>query len=454
MRDYLLTVLVFGALPVCIIRPSIGVLLYSWLSYMNPHRLTWSFAFDLSLVQYAAIATLVGLLVSKESKRVPYNTTVAIWIMLLIWMVITTIFAFHSDDAWQEVARTSKIQLMAFVTMFVMCTKERILCLVWVIVISLAFYGVKGGLFGILTGGEYRVWGPPDSFIADNNSVGLALIMTLPLLNFLRMHVKQKWLSWALIVAMLLTVVAILATHSRGALLGICAMAAFFWVKSSNKIVLGLAIVVVATGAYHAMPESWHTRMQTIQTYQEDGSAMGRITVWRYTVRLANQRLTGSGFRGIESDYGYIRYAPDIYNEVISSHGAFRAGHSIWFGMLGQHGWPGLILFVLLGYSAWRNGSWVIRSSRFRDDLGWCKSLAAMLQVSMIAYAAAGTFLSMEYFDLYYHVLALLILLSLYVRRELEQSASAVDSENERLSSVRDLFGRSAGSARTRDFDR
>jgi probable O-glycosylation ligase (exosortase A-associated) len=419
MRDALVIFVVAVVLPFCITRPSVGVLLYSWISYMNPHRLTWGFAYDAPLAQLAAVATLIGLFVSSESKKMPVNTTVVIWVLLLLWMGFTTIFALVPDAAWEGLTKVAKIQLMTFVALYVMGTKDRIISLVWVSTLSLAFYGIKGGIFGIVTRGQYRVWGPAGSFIEDNNSLALALIMAIPLLRFLHGNTRNTYLKWGLLAAMLLTGVAILSSQSRGALVGICAMALFLWLKSNNKILIGIAILIASPAAFYMMPESWHDRMSTIQNYEQDGSAMGRITVWRYTVKLANQSATGAGFRGIARESGYRKYAPDIYNEVMATHGKFRAAHSIWFGMLGQHGWIGLTLFILLGYSAWRNGSWVIRRAKNNNGLRWCGDLAAMLQVSVVGYAATGTFLSMEYFDYFYYIVALLVLLQVFVRESL-----------------------------------
>jgi probable O-glycosylation ligase (exosortase A-associated) len=313
-----------------------------------------------------------------------------------------------------------------------MGTRQRMHWLVWVIALSLGFYGVKGGIFALLTGGQHRVWGPAGSFIEDNNSLGLALIMTLPLLRFLQMHAQAAWLRLGLVGMMVLTVAATLSTQSRGAFIGLVAMGAMLWLKGRNKLVVGLALVVLAPAAYFMMPASWHQRMQTIETYDQDSSALGRINAWRFTVQLANHRLTGGGFRGIELESAYRTYAPQLYDEIMSKpNGAIRAAHSIWFGMLGQHGWVGLGLFVVLGLMAWRNGSWVIAHTKGRPDLAWYNDLARMLQVSLLGYAASGTFLSMEYFDFYYHLLALLVLAQFVLRRELAAEGAGVEAGSE-----------------------
>ena len=93
MRDIILTALVFGSLPLILWRPYIGVLVWSWLSYMNPHRFTWGFAYDMPFAQIVAITLLVSLLLSKEKLRLPWNAIVATWCVFILWMSISTIFA-------------------------------------------------------------------------------------------------------------------------------------------------------------------------------------------------------------------------------------------------------------------------------------------------------------------------------------------------------------------------
>ena len=246
MRDVLLVCIVFGALPLCFLKPSFGILMFSWLSYMNPHRLSWGFAYDFPFAQATAAVVIIGLLFSNESKKFPWSATVVIWISLVIWMCITSFFALEPDAAEAATERMLKIQLMIFVGLWVMGTKDRIIPWVWVTVASLGFYGVKGGAFAVLTGGNYRVWGPEGSFIEGNNELGLALIMILPLFLFLQSQAKNKYARYGLLLAMGLTTVAILSTQSRGAFLGIIAMGAFLWLKSSHKIISGTAILILA----------------------------------------------------------------------------------------------------------------------------------------------------------------------------------------------------------------
>ena len=75
-------------------------------------------------------------------------------------MLLTTTIAVYPELAWPHLIKVAKIQLMIFVTMMLMQSKERINQLVWVMALSLGFYGVKGGIFTITNGGAFHVRGP------------------------------------------------------------------------------------------------------------------------------------------------------------------------------------------------------------------------------------------------------------------------------------------------------
>jgi probable O-glycosylation ligase (exosortase A-associated) len=423
MRDLVVTLLVFGSLPFIFMRPYIGILVWSWLSYMNPHRLTWGFAYDFPFAQIVAIATFVGLLFHRERKGLPWTSTLVVWLLFVVWMNVTTPFALNPDEAWSEWNRTMKIQLVSLLSLWLMQSRERIQALVWVIVASLGFFGVKGGIFGIVTGGQYRVYGPEGSFIDDNNAIGLALIMTLPLMRYLQLGLERAWQRWALTIMMLLTGVAVLSTQSRGALLAGLAMTFMLMMKSRQKVWLGLALLIAVPLLLNFMPEQWHERMGTITQYQQDSSAEGRINAWWFAYNIALERpLIGGGFDTFTSEL-FLRYAPNPTD--------FHDAHSIYFEVLGEHGFIGLALFLWLGYSVLRTGRWVARTCGQRSDLTqlvWARDLAAMLQVSLVGYAVGGAFLGLAYFDLYYHLIVLMLLVQAQVRATVAATPMAVPS--------------------------
>jgi probable O-glycosylation ligase (exosortase A-associated) len=348
------------------------------------------------------------MLFSREPKRIPWERESVVLLLFVCWMVITTIFAIYPSLAWLQFEKVIKIQLMIFVAMMLITTPERLKLLVWVIALSLAFYGVKGGIFTIVHGGVYRVQGPPNTFIGGNNEIGLALAMTVPLLYFLARSMAQSWLRPAVYVVMILTAIAAIGTQSRGALLGMAAMGAMFWLKSKNKLLTAFLGVAAVLTIVQVMPEAWYARMNTIEHYEQDQSALGRINAWWMAFNLASDRFLGGGFETFRRDM-FAMYAPDPTD--------VHDVHSIYFEVLGEHGFVGLGFFVLLIIMTWRSASMLRKAVQSRSDHSWIGDLAAMAQVSLVAYLSAGAFLGMAYFDYFYNIVLIVIVAKSLLRR-------------------------------------
>ncbi len=411
LRDLFVTVMVFGSLPVILRRPEIGILVWAWLGYMNPHKLSWQFAHDFPYAQIVALTTMFAFLISNEPKKIPW-TAETVWLSVFIgWMFLTTLFAMYPELAWMQWNKVWKIQLMTFVSMMIMTTRWRIQTWVWVIALSLGFYGFKGGIFTVLTGGAYAVYGPAGTFIGGNNEIGLALIMTIPLLRYCQLTTAKFWLKRLLLVGMILCLISVVGTQSRGAFLGLAAMSLFLIKNSRKKWALLLVLAVALAAIYAFMPESWHQRMSTIKTYEQDSSAMGRLNAWQMAYYLAKDRIFGGGFECFQR-LTFAIYAPDPGN--------VHDAHSIYFEVLGEHGFIGLALFLAIGYSAWRSCKQIMKQTKEREELKWLYDLASMLQVSLLGYAVAGAFLGLAYFDLYCNLLALIVLTKILTRKALQ----------------------------------
>ncbi len=419
MRDVAVTLIVFGVLPYIVMRPHIGVYAWSWIGYMSPHRLGWGFATNLPFAALIGAVTLAALFFSKEPKRIPMTPVTVTLILFLVWMTITTLFAISPDEAMAKLSKILKIQLVIFLTLMLFNHRERIQGLVWVIVISLGFYGVKGGIFTLITGGQFHVVGPPGSFIEGNTSLALALVMVLPLMRYLQIQADNKWVKRAFVAAMGLTTLAILGSYSRGALLALITMGSFMLLKSRKRGLLIVALILSIPVAVAFMPDRWMGRMQSVQNYEEDSSAMGRITAWMFAIEMAKGRFSGGGFESF-TPANYHTYAPDIVAVLMEkADGRYQGAHSSYFSVLGEHGFIGLFLFLTLGFLSWRTGAWVMKQAADSDSLLWARDLAGMVQVSLIGFAVGGAFLSLAYFDLLYHLMAILVLLKLQVAQSL-----------------------------------
>jgi probable O-glycosylation ligase (exosortase A-associated) len=421
MRD-VLVLLLFGLGAIATLkRPFIGGLLWVWIGLMNPHRLGWGFAYDLPLAAAAAALTLLGMMFNRDQTQWPKGAPVILLVVLTLWMGITTMFSFNVDYSVGRLIAFSKMAFMTVVIGMLLKEKEHILGFIWAIVLSIGFYGIKGGLFTIASGGSYRVWGPPESVVEGNNELAVALVMIVPFMFFLAQEsswaarlpavrrIGEKWIKRGLYVGMFLCAVSALGSYSRGALLAISAMGIMLWWRSKSKLGIAIAAIVFAGIVAAVAPEHWFARMDTIRTYDQDESAMGRITAWETAFRVANDRITGAGFSFASAEV-YALYAP--------SGAPILVAHSNYFQMLGEHGYPGLFLFLAIFLISYLNAGYIARASKGVPELHWAETFGNMAKVSLVGYAVGGAFLNLANWDMPYYLMIVLVAGRMVVERE------------------------------------
>jgi putative inorganic carbon (hco3(-)) transporter len=407
MRDILVVAPVLLAALIALRRPWVGVILWTWLSIMNPHRYTYGFAFSAPLAAIAAGTTLLGLLLTQDRRSPFQGPAVVVFLLFSFWMTLSWRFGLDPDGDFAQWDKVMKINLMVFVSLILLQSKKHIFALVWVAAGSLAILGSKGGLFTVMTGGSYRVWGPPGSFIEDNNEFALALVMTIPLLRFLQMQLAKGWGRHGMTVIMLLCAASALGSHSRGALLAISSMTLMLWWRGKSKGAVGILLIIAGFVLIGFMPDEWTNRMSTIDNYQEDRSALGRISAWWTAWNLAFHYPLGVGFN-------FVR--PELFALYSPTPDYIHAAHSIYFLVLGNHGFVGLFLFLMIWFFTWGAAGSLRKSAAGIPQAQWAADLGGMAQVSLLGYAVGGAFLSLSYFDLPYYIMVMVIASRVWVK--------------------------------------
>lgn len=414
LRDTLIVTIVIVLAVMALRRPWLGVMNWTWLSIMNPHRFSWGFAYNAPLAAVAAASTLAGLFLTKE-RRSPFLGAPVWWLFVFtIWMTVSWLMGVDPQGDYWDWDRAIKIFLMSFVALSLLQNRYHILAFASVTTFSLAAIGIKGGLFTILTGGQHTVWGPEGSFIEDNNHLALATIMIIPMLRFLQLQLEKPWMRHAMTGAMLLCIASAIGSYSRGAFLAMSVMGIMFWWRSSQKGLVGIAMLFVVVAALFAVPDQWWDRISTIQSYEQDGSAMGRINSWIVAFNVAKNYPFGAG---MSYQYSSFFSAYGTYETIV------RAAHSIYFQILGNHGFGGLFLYLMIWISTLSSATRIRKIAREHPQARWAGELANMIQVSLISFAVGGAFLSMPYFDLPYNMMIMIVL----SRRWIEDQAWKTD---------------------------
>lgn len=427
MRGYLFFLLFVSSLPLIFVSPFNGILIWYAFSLGNFHTLTWGFLENLNYAYVIVILTCISWLFSRSNKKqLPLTPLVVLTLLFSLWMTVTSFFALGpAYDVWDRWLFVHKILFMCLVGFALTTTREQINQLIWVVVLAVGFWGVKGTISVVLHGGTSGgIHGPEGGVTAANNEFGIALIMILPLLFYHWYNAQNRRLRHALMVMGFLIALAVILTFSRGALLGLCAMGAVFWLRSRAKVATGLLIIFVAVAVYSLAPQAWFDRMATIQEYEKDGSAMGRIDFWKISIRIAEVHpILGGGFK--------VTYWPAITNPMLEGTDLKkltipRSVHSIWFDALSEHGIPGLALFLLIAGYSWLTCSWLIRNTRDRPELAWANLLGRMGQAVLVGFWTAGSFASLAYFDEYWCIIFIFASARRLVARRIAAPAGAL----------------------------
>jgi putative inorganic carbon (HCO3(-)) transporter len=409
LRDIVFLIVLIGLVPVSLIRPWVGILAWYWIAFMVPHGLTWGFGRTLPVAMLIGGATLVGWVFSKDRKPIPRTWTVFALLLLAAHFTLTTILAYNPQEAWGKWVWVSKVLLMTFVTMTLFQERARLRWLYMVTALGLGFYGLKGGLWVLRTGGGERVFGPDMSFFADNNTLGLALCMILPMLLYLSREEPRPWLKKVLRVAFLFTIISIVFTYSRGAFLGLVIILAVLIWRSPWRLRFGMALLIGALVAAPFLPDRLWERIQSISEQDSaetrDESVQGRFEAWRTAWNIALDRpFTGAGFRALWSNEIWATYYGTTFLQV-------RDAHSLYFEVLEEHGFVGFGLYLLVLACTLLTLRRIRKRWQGHAEYGYLSYYAEMTQLCLYPFLVAGAFITVAYFDLYFYFVAASVML-------------------------------------------
>jgi putative inorganic carbon (HCO3(-)) transporter len=422
MRDYIVLAVILLSAPLSLFSPFYGVLVWTWIADFNPHRYAWGFAHDFPVAIVIAIPTLLGAIFAAKNTRIFVRETILL-ASLWAWFAITTYyistvtaFSGHVQDATTHLQDISKIMLMTFVTIVLITSKEKLRLLVLVIIASFGFRCLFAAIFFIKTGGQYKIWGPEGTFLYDNNDFALALNMSLPLFFFMARAEEKKWMRVTIRFLMVCVIISVVGTYSRGGLVGLLVVVFCLLMQSRQKVlavmIVGVGLLCVATFA----TLQWKERMGGFMHGNLDESAETRLSVWQAGWNLVHDYpITGGGF-DVYTDENVIRqYLPPSGQSDPSLHGP----HSIYFQMLGEQGFVGFSLFLLLLGCCLAKLFKLRRIAKRRSDLEWMAPYANMFTVTLLAYMANGATLGRAYFDFSYQIVACVVILQVLYRREM-----------------------------------
>jgi probable O-glycosylation ligase (exosortase A-associated) len=398
VRDLLVQLVVYLSLPIIPFRPFLGLLVFSWLAYMRPQNLAWGLQWT-HFSDWVAIATFLGLayaVPTRREKLLTFRPQTILLIALWAWVGIALLQAVSPETGFERFELFSKVIVISLITTGLVRTYDRFRVLLLVIAFSLGLLGLKYALFALVRGGARFVRGP-GGFMGDNNGLAMGLAMAVPLLWGIAMAEERRPIRVAAAVLAASCALAVVFTFSRGGLLALLTVAFLLMLHLKRPLVGGLVMVLVAIGLLQFtsedVREAYLDRAATIQSYEEDSSAMGRIGEWKTAGRI---------FR----DYPLTGVGPDnlrVVHRQYSDAKGYKVTHNAFFQFLVEAGLPATLLFVaLVAVSIWR-----MQRLRAKAEIFWIGTYARVLQISLVGYLVGAAFLDMAYYDLFYHLVGL-----------------------------------------------
>jgi len=423
MRDVVLIVFLITVVPLIFYRPIIGLSLWAWSALFIPTYYVYGVAASLPYGKLFAGLTVVSWVFSKKSKISIDSSRLFLIFILLLWITLTSVLSINQIvDPWVQYDRMIKVFVaMLFVGLLVK-TKEEIHLLIFFLVVALAFHGVLEGLKYIASGGGHRITGPVKSIIWDNNHFALAMCTIVPFLLYYWGNKNSNAIKIVLLGVTGLVLISVIGTYSRGGFVGLLFIGGWLFIKSKRKVLASVTVLVVALGFSFLVTENWSSRMETLNTVEEDSSFMGRVVAWKQSTLIAMDRpVVGGGFFSVQDFEVWQKYARNFDKLSIiqtPEPNPYRAhaAHSIYFQVLGDHGFVGFALFALFFVIVLVDAYKIAKYSKQFDELDWLFRLSSMMIFSFLIFFTVGAGLSMAYFELMYILAAIVFSMRKFVQ--------------------------------------
>jgi probable O-glycosylation ligase (exosortase A-associated) len=420
VRDAILTLIVLALLPACFFRPYVGLLTFTWLAYMRAQDLCWGFARTMRFSFFVSLALIVGFLVNERGKAL-FLRDLRCWIIVALTALsaVSISMSFTGFDQWvtNYYIEYVKVIFIALITTTLLDTRNKLRWFCWTIALSLGFYGIKTGIFGVLTGGQARVMQGPGGMLEDNNDFALALVMSIPLMFYLGFSEGSARVRSFTYAGVALTMFTVVLTHSRGGFLSMAGVVGMMVWRSKRRM-QGVAVAaLVGLVGLAVVPQSFRDRLSTLEDPTKEASAASRIEAWGIALQVIAQRpWFGVGMRNFELAYAQM----DISKQIGAEKGPRTiVVHNSYLQVWAEQGSIAFALYLLLLLSTfWMLGS-VRREARRVGARPWILDYARMFEASLFGFVIGSTFLNRATFDLMYHVIVAAVVFKHLAQREM-----------------------------------
>jgi len=424
-------------------RPFLLVLAYVYIDIVSPQRLTYYLLNTVPISLIAVVMAVGGWALADDKRDVRVAPRQVLMLLLILYCWATMQGADFQVEAHEKWDWVWKALVFAAFLPLTLRTRLRIEALLLFMILSAGAIVIVGGIKTIVSGGGYGQL----NLMVDNNfglyegsTISAVAVAIVPLIFWFAKFGtifppdwRVKLFAWALAFACLLIPV---GTAARTGLICI-GIVALLSLRAAKRKVLYIGLVAAAgVVAVPFLPSAFTERMGTIQNHQADSSASTRIAVWKWTLGFVQDHPFGGGFeayRGNRIAFDVVQKTGEGETTNKLETDKARAYHSAYFEMLGEQGWLGLALWLLLHFSGLVRME-VLRR-RYRDPdgpLAWAGPLAAALQTAHAVYLFGALFVGIAFQPFVYMLVGAQIGLDTYLGRLRAETAAPARRRNVR----------------------
>ena len=404
-------------------RPFLFVLAFAYIDIVQPQRLSYYLLNSVQVSLIVAALAFITWAMFDSKKGARFAPRQGLMLILLVYAWFTTQYADFPVEAQSKWAWVSKALIWSIFLPLALRTRLRIEAYLLFMVLSASAIFIVGGIKTAISGGGYgqQIFMLNDNTGLYEGSTGSTFaIAIIPLILWFCRHGtifppdwRVKLFAGNLIFACLLIPV---GTAARTGMLCIVAVAGLAMRDMKRRIGYLLLLGAVTAAAIPMLPKDFTGRMETISGYEADASATTRLAIWAWTWDYAQQNPMGGGFDAylsskIQVQTKAVEGTGNVATVQATTHeDKSRAYHSSYFEMLGEQGFPGLILFLLIHLGGLvRMEVLRRRFKRAEGDEAWISPLATALQHAHIVYLIGSLFVGIAFQPFAYLLVAVQI---------------------------------------------
>ncbi len=403
------------------LAPFLFSLGYVWVDMFLPHRISDALLTNVPVALIMAIAAIGSYLVLDRKNPPPLNPMLAAFVVLAFWITLTSSWAVAPGPAWLKWDPSFKTLLFAAFMPFVFRSRIQIEAMLQIMILSTAAHILPWGVKTAVSGGGYNralgQLGVNASFLSESSAIAALCFSFIPLILHFSKHnlilPQNRFTRAGLLALASVYGLGAIGTFARVALVGLAVCFAGMWVRAKRRfwftVIAGFATVALIG----VTSTQWTERISTIKDYSTESSALTRTLIWRWAWGFAQDNPLGGGFNAYVTNTIVIPTDDPLNPRVENG----RAFHNIYFAVLAEHGYPGIILYLGIIIGTLVSLQRVRGRLRKHPEHVWAHDLAGALQISLAVFLACANFIDVSFNPVLWDMLGMGMCMHAYARR-------------------------------------